>query len=103
MKYPRTNPEARQDLKDSMMEQAINNIEDDADRIEKIIEENSDLIQDLRFKYKESYKNMSRFIVGEARVRQDSLLLADFGLAIYELIDSKILLLAEEDVEEAME
>ena len=96
MKYPRTNPEARQDLKDAMCEQAINNIYEDADRIEKIIEENADLIQDVLFKeggYSNSAKTEDEFKTICFRV----------GGAILGLVLNKIELLAEEDVEEAME
>ena len=87
-KFPYTNPEARQEMIDSMKEQALNNIYEDPDRIEKLIEENSDIIQDMLFHagvYKNDGNNIRNNYLG--------------GRMVVDLILRKIDYLADEDVE----
>ena len=90
-KFPYVNPEARQEMKDAMKEQALNNIYEDADRIEKIIEENSDIIQDIFYCFNESLKFEHK------PTRSYAISIA--GERLIQLIERKIDYLADEDVE----
>ena len=67
------------------LEDAINEIREDADRVESIIKENSDLIQELYYAYGKAYSE--RYI---------------FVDLFFEMIDRKIEACAEADVEKLL-
>ena len=67
------------------LEDAINEIREDADRVESIIKENSDLIQELYYTYGKAYSE--RYI---------------FGDLVVEMIERKIEACAESDVEKLL-
>jgi hypothetical protein len=67
------------------LEDAIAEIREDADRVEKIIEENSDLIQDIYF-----------------NLNNGSIATCEFGREVSELLERKIEACAENDVEKLL-
>lgn len=83
------------DLKDAMFEQAVNNIiELDSDRVEQVIVDNADILQDYWYKFNEKSKKCA---MGE-----EETLYAELGQKVDELMNRKIDELAEEDCDKAV-
>ena len=92
-KYPQWHTEEqRQELRESMIEQAFNNIVEDPDRIEKYIKANADVIQDILFRHG-AYKHR--------RINQTEMfeMCAKIGAEIASNVLLGIEDMAEEDVE----
>ena len=95
MKYPHWhNPEERLEMKQALTEQAYNNILEDPDRIEKYIEENADVIQDILYRHN-AYK-----LVRDDIETEGILMLIGAELVSHVLLGLENM--AEEDAEEQL-